>query len=521
MMNSRAISLVRAGIVAAIAFHLSLFTFHLSAATGVLEDLPNTAPVVTNEEDAVAMAAVGALGQAMSNRVEAAENSLQAGIAGATNAVVQAAISAAEAESNRVDATYAKRSEIPAAQDLTPYALKSELPTDYLRENDITNFATRSWISAQGYASSAEVGARIDAQDNAIAAQNAAISTASNALATAHAADVAALRRGTNELAQADARLDAKIDALELTGGMTRLWSSDATTYQDATGVVWQVQVATSLWTVVHSWTTNDLGWDGPWWWGPEAAGEEYYDGNGWYISSSSLTPWLRSEDPYASEIEVEWEYWGDETHVVTTRCTRTVQWLTNAVNRVAYTNDVAAAIVRLENEGTVRNAERLVDTMTGDSVTVVDVQQIAQAGTNYTDAATNALAQSGIGQVDLSPATNYTDAATNALAQAIGMPEWREVNYDVEIDAVNYVTNGIASLTFIDAGYVYGLTVSTNGWPDGAAMFVRGSLRAGATYTVPNELRLIGYGTWPTNNFQSVWWRSGTNIFVNVLIEE
>ena len=51
--------------------------------------------------------------------------------------------------------------------------------------------------------------------------------------------------------------------------------------------------------------------------------------------------------------------------------------------------------------------------------------------------------------------------------------------------------------------------------------MFVRGSFRAGATYTIPYDLRLIGYGTWPTNNFQSVWWRSGTNIYVNVILEE
>jgi len=121
--------------------------------------------------------------------------------------------------------------------------------------------------------------------------------------------------------------------------------------------------------------------------------------------------------------------------------------------------------------------------------------------------------------------ATNYTDAATNALAQTIpqggGTPEWREVNYDAEVDVVNYVTNGIAILTFINAGYAYGINVSTNGWPEGASMFVRGSVRAGATYTIPYDFRLIGYGTWPTNNFQSVWWRSGTNIFVNILVEE
>lgn len=105
--------------------------------------------------------------------------------------------------------------------------------------------------------------------------------------------------------------------------------------------------------------------------------------------------------------------------------------------------------------------------------------------------------------------------------APSSGGQEWREVNYDAEVDVINYVTNGIAILTFINAGYAYGISVSTNGWPEGASMFVRGSFRAGATYTIPYDLRLIGYGTWPTNNFQSVWWRSGTNIYVNVILEE
>lgn len=582
MMNSRSISLVRACIVAAIAFHLSLFTFHLSAATGVLEDLPNTAPVVTNEEDAVAMAAVGALGQAMSNDVAALGSAFDVRLQDGTNAVMAEARGMVAAESNRVDATFAKRSEIPAAQDLTPYALKSELPTDYLRENDITNFASRSWISAQGYASGAEVGARIDAQDNAIAAQNAAIATASNALATAHAADVAALRRGTNELARADARLEAKIDALELTGGMTRLWSSDATTYQDATGVVWQVQVATSLWTVVHSWTTNDLVWDGPWWWGPEGAGEDYYEGTGWYISSSSLTPWLRSEDPYASEIEVEWEYWGDETHVVTTRCTRTVQWLTNAIDRVQYRGDVAAAtngvmagVTEALNiwaeMGTVTFARQLISEEPGvASVTPSNVWQIAQDATNYTNqvafefedgartvyqanfaseastaseafllggyyasdffqestnaakavvgSATNAVLQAALGA-----AASKQDALpypTNAIPYAAidgapsGAPEWRVVSFDANT-SLSFVTNGMAVKAVNGE-----LFCDRTGWPDGAAMFTRITLAPG-DYDIDSHIRLVGYGTWPTNDFQSVWWRSGTNIFVNILLEE
>ena len=116
---------------------------------------------------------------------------------------------------------------------------------------------------------------------------------------------------------------------------------------------------------------------------------------------------------------------------------------------------------------------------------------------------------------------TNAIPYAAISGAPSGGGQEWRVVNYDVEVDVVNYVTNGIAILTFTNAGYAYDINVSTNGWPEGASMFVRGSFRAGATYTIPYDLRLIGYGTWPTNNFQSVWWRSGTNIYVNVILEE
>ena len=52
--------------------------------------------------------------------------------------------------------------------------------------------------------------------------------------------------------------------------------------------------------------------------------------------------------------------------------------------------------------------------------------------------------------------------------------------------------------------------------------MFARFTNGAGISYMVMDDrIRLVGYGTWPTNNFQSVWWRSGTNIYVNVILEE
>ena len=109
----------------------------------------------------------------------------------------------------------------------------------------------------------------------------------------------------------------------------------------------------------------------------------------------------------------------------------------------------------------------------------------------------------------------------TNAIPYAAidgapggGTPEWRVVEID-ENTTVSFVTNGIAAKLI--NGELY---ATTNGWPDGASMFVRGTV-VYWPYDVGEEIRLIGYGTWPTNNFQSVWWRSGPQIFVNILLEE
>lgn len=109
----------------------------------------------------------------------------------------------------------------------------------------------------------------------------------------------------------------------------------------------------------------------------------------------------------------------------------------------------------------------------------------------------------------------------TNAIPYAAidgapggGAPEWRVVQID-ENTPVSFVTNGIAAKLI--NGELY---ATTNGWPDGAAMFVRGSVRP-LPYDIGEEIRLVGYGTWPTNDFQSVWWRSGATIYVNILVEE
>lgn len=637
--------IVRVIAPAAVCLALAVVRLLSYAATAPLEEIPNTSPVVTNEEDAVAMAAVGRLGAAVSNRVDEAESQAAQNLASATNSVMGRMAEIRASESNRVEATYAKRSEIPTAPDLSPYALKSELPRDYVTEGDITNFATRAWINSQGYAREGTVYAWIDAQNLALgaatnevwqamksgtnklweahgAASN-RLNMATNALWNAHRAEVSELRAtdtalsnrlntATNalwnahraevsELGAMDAALSNRLDAatnklwqaarsesnrlertaaeirdeiaaLELTGGMTRLWTSDAKTYQDATGVVWQVQVATSAWTVVHTWTTNDVNWVGPFWWGEEGAGEDYYEGPGWYIASSSLTTMKMSEDIYESQIVMDWTYWGEEAHSITTTCSRTVQWLTNAVERVQYRGDVAAASnalalalsemegrlsVAIESKASMSRVEEAAHAATNYA------NQVARDSTNYTDAVAGEFSDGSrtVGYSDTSGFANTagsligdgtaynasdliresTNAAiavaaskqdalpypTNAIPYAAisgapsGGQEWRVVNYDVEVDAISFVTNGMAILTFINAGYAYGINVSTSGWPEGASMFVRGSFRAGATYTIPYDLRLIGYGTWPTNNFQSVWWRSGTNIYVNVILEE
>lgn len=104
----------------------------------------------------------------------------------------------------------------------------------------------------------------------------------------------------------------------------------------------------------------------------------------------------------------------------------------------------------------------------------------------------------------------------TNAIPYAAisGGPVWRVTEVD-ENTPVSFVTNGIAAKLI--NGELY---ADAAGWPDGAAMFVRGSVVPGP-YDVGEDIRLVGYGTWPTNSFQSVWWRSGATIYVNILVED
>lgn len=101
--------------------------------------------------------------------------------------------------------------------------------------------------------------------------------------------------------------------------------------------------------------------------------------------------------------------------------------------------------------------------------------------------------------------------ALTNDIPQGGGAPAWEVVSQGF----ISY-TNGM-----MDVSIALGnLSCVTNGWPDGASMFLR-LHPTGESYVVLDPLRLVGYGAWPTNDAQAVAWRSGTNVFVNILVEE
>ena len=154
--------------------------------------------------------------------------------------------------------------------------------------------------------------------------------------------------------------------------------------------------------------------------------------------------------------------------------------------------------------DGTTYNAADLIRESTNAAVAVVG-------------SATNGLPEAIDRKQDALPyPTNAIPYAAISGAPSGGGQEWRVVDVHSFVgDELRYVTNGITRLYLGD--YVM---LSTNGWPEGAAMYVQGIKEYDAWYPAA-EMRLVGYGTWPTNNFQSVWWRSGTNIFVNVLLEE
>ena len=276
------------------------------------------------------------------------------------------------------------------------------------------------------------------------------------------------------------------------TAGFDRLVDATGTTWQDATGVVWRVQDALGPWQSTTS-SVQFVSWD-------------YNEWEGWMVyftvDGTNAVGFTDIEDPAAltnyTAIAGSWVLNGtdDGRFDVTFMRQYFPGGATNAVDRVAYTSDLAAATNGVMGEvdnrfnqwdemGTVYGARTLVGT--NDTVTA--------------DAVIEAIGSGGGG----------------------GMPEWRVVEVELDMpDSIRFVTNGCVVASF---GNGADLNYSRDAWPDGAAMFVRlvDVPQAYSPYCPEQDsaLRLVGYGTWPTNDFQSVWWRSGTNIFVNVLVEE
>ena len=541
--------IVRAIAPATVCLALAVVRLLSYAATAPLEDIPNTAPVVTNEEDSVALATLGTATNSLLSRMSAGMSELRSDMNTASNKLARAISESIAAESNRVESTYAKRSEIPAAPDLAPYALKSELPQDYITENDITNFATRAWMRAQGYATEAGVGARIDAQNLAInaatnalwaahLAERARLGAATNALWAAHLAERARLgaatnaidrawRSGTNEVMRAVREIE--IVAAD-SNAVTRLVTPDGTTWQDATGCVWRVEDGLGGWTSTTS-SVEFISWD---------LAQEEFDLWKIYFRVDGLNAEGYSDNPegrtsYTLSVESGWEY--SETHVggdfpVTFVRPTIPGGATNLVTRVAYTNDLAATDLTPATNYTDQVAAEFEE---GNR----SVEWANNAG--YANEADNAymlyFGNGLIGASDLiAESTNAAIAVaarkqdalpypTNAIPYAAisgapsGGQDWREVTVWTEAEEpVHYVTNGMMHVIH---GTTAAFTVQSAGWPNGAAMYVDWDYSATPIAQLPSNLRLVGYGTWPTNSFQSVWWRSGATIYVNILLEE
>lgn len=61
-------------------------------------------------------------------------------------------------------------------------------------------------------------------------------------------------------------------------------------------------------------------------------------------------------------------------------------------------------------------------------------------------------------------------------------------------------------------------LTADLSNWRDGLAVFAR--IKAAGIYEVADNISLLGYGWWPTNNATAIFYRDGSNVFCNVLSE-
>lgn len=62
-------------------------------------------------------------------------------------------------------------------------------------------------------------------------------------------------------------------------------------------------------------------------------------------------------------------------------------------------------------------------------------------------------------------------------------------------------------------------LTADLSGWAEGQTVFTK--IVPAGTYAVATTITLTGYGTWPTDPFDCVAWKSGDKIYITALREE
>lgn len=251
--------------------------------------------VVTNEQDAVAMAEIARATNGIPAQIVAATNDIPAQIAAATNGIPTEIAAATNGLPERIDAVtnglsaYALKTQIPDMPDLSPYALKSEVP----QAPDLTGYATKYEVALATNGVPARIAAatnglpeKIVAATNGIPARIAAstngmpekIAFATNALNTSLAPTISAATTAlqpaaTNGIKEAlgvqseslekhsreIARLSQQIAASQTSNTAYRLMSPDGQTYQDATGTVWQssTSIGTSQWNFVAITYTN------------------------------------------------------------------------------------------------------------------------------------------------------------------------------------------------------------------------------------------------------------------------
>lgn len=106
-------------------------------------------------------------------------------------------------------------------------------------------------------------------------------------------------------------------------------------------------------------------------------------------------------------------------------------------------------------------------------------------------------------------------DGQQTTLADFVINPWQTGRDYSRTTEAVVRYSPAVLTITIPEDAT---LVVDTNGWRDGLAVFTR--IQANGVYSVSPNIKLLGYGSYPTNNATAVFYRDGDNVFCNVLTE-